>query len=159
MTKKRSKSNRTQKPANRINPLILVGVVAALAVVIIGAVLLSNPTATPAAADVVAPASQLIRPVAYTEQFSAPGEDHLLIDVRTPQEFASGHIQGAINIPVEEIGQRLSEVPQDKPIVLYCRSGNRSNQASGILVNAGYTGIYDLGGIIDWQAQGLPLES
>lgn len=159
MTKKRSKSNRTQKPANRINPLILVGVVAALAVVIIGAVLLSNPTATPAAADVAAPASQLIRPVAYTEQFSAPGEDHLLIDVRTPQEFASGHIQGAINIPVEEIGQRLSEVPQDKPIVLYCRSGNRSNQASGILVNAGYTGIYDLGGIIDWQAQGLPLES
>ena len=159
MTKKRSKSSKTQKSANRINPLILVGVVAALAVVIVGAVLLSNPTATPVAADVVAPASQLIRPVAYTEQFSVPGEDHLLIDVRTPQEFASGHIQGAINIPVEEIGQRLSEVPQDKPIVLYCRSGNRSNQASGILVNAGYTGIYDLGGIIDWQAQGLPLES
>jgi rhodanese-related sulfurtransferase len=154
MTKKRSSSHKGTKSTTQFNPLLIVGIVAALAVVIVGAVLLSSPAAAPALEG----ASQEIGPVAYTETFSVPGEDHILIDVRTPDEFASGHIAGAVNIPVEEIADRLDEVPQDKPVVLYCRSGNRSNQASGILVNAGFTGIYDLGGINAWEAAGLPIE-
>jgi rhodanese-related sulfurtransferase len=52
----------------------------------------------------------------------------------------------------------LSEVPQDKPVVLYCRSGNRSNQAAQLLDRAGYTQIYDLGGIVNWVQQGYPVQ-
>ncbi len=98
-----------------------------------------------------------ITPADYTAQFG-PDVDHILIDVRTPQEFASGHIPGAVNIAVEELAQRLNEVPQDKPVVLYCRSGNRSGQAAQILDRAGYGQIYDLGAIITWAEQGYPIQ-
>lgn len=81
-----------------------------------------------------------------------------MIDVRTPEEFNSGHIAGAINIPVQELSERLSEVPDDKEIVVYCRSGNRSATASDILTNGGYEGVYDMGGIIAWQQAGFPIE-
>jgi rhodanese-related sulfurtransferase len=76
--------------------------------------------------------------------------------VRTPAEFASGHIAGARNIAVQVLPQRLSEIPKDKPVVIYCRSGNRSKQAMRYLSQAGYNDLYDLGGIMAWQAQGLP---
>ena len=102
-------------------------------------------------------ASQLIDPQEYEEQFGNGG-DHLLLDVRTPEEFASGHIEGAVNINVETLASRLDEVPQDAPVVVYCRSGNRSATASQILVGAGYEGVYDLGGIQTWIAQGYPVE-
>lgn len=103
---------------------------------------------------------QLISPVDYHAQFAGNTDDILLIDVRTPDEFASGHLSGAINIPVEELQARLNEVPDDKPIVVYCRSGNRSHTASLILDSAGYSSaIYDIdGGVIAWSAAGLPLE-
>lgn len=101
------------------------------------------------------PAAQRIDPQAYVAQFSdAP---HFLLDVRTPQEFAGGHIEGAANIAVETLQAHLSEIPRDQPIVLYCRSGNRSAQAAQILEAAGFTGIYDLGGIVSWQQAGLPV--
>ncbi len=105
-----------------------------------------------------ASAQQDISPTGYQDQFVASSASHLLIDVRTAEEFASGHIPGAVNIPVESLQSRLSEVSGDQPIVVYCRSGNRSAQASQILAQAGYTSIYDLGGINDWTAQGFPVE-
>ncbi|MFN7210397.1 MAG: rhodanese-like domain-containing protein [Aggregatilineales bacterium] len=96
----------------------------------------------------------------------SPGEEvapfgavpHLLLDVRTVGEFQSGHLAGAVNIPVEQLAQRLAEVPRDLPIVLYCRSGNRSAAAARLLRSAGYESVYDLGGIIRWQAQGYPIQ-
>ncbi len=100
---------------------------------------------------------QNISPVAYNTEYS-PSNDHLLIDVRTREEFAAGHIAGSINIPVEEIAGRLSEIPQDQQIVVYCRSGNRSATAARILNDNGYSPVYDLGGIIAWQSAGYPLE-
>lgn len=100
---------------------------------------------------------QAISPSSYQEQFAETGAGHLLIDVRTPEEFASGHIEGAVNIPVDDLAGRLSEVPQGQPIVVYCRSGNRSATASRILADAGYTGIYDLGGLQGWISQGFPV--
>jgi len=99
---------------------------------------------------------QLLSPDGYNEQFGG-GQTHVLIDVRTPEEFASGHIQGAIDIPVEELSDRLSEVPHDIPIVVYCRTGNRSATAAQILVKAGYVPVYDLGGIQSWIAAGYPV--
>lgn len=118
----------------------------------------SAPVAeAPAVAQAPAKVNTKIAPADYQAQFGA-GADHLLLDVRTPEEFNSGHIAGAVNISVDELAQRLSEVPQDKPVVLYCRSGNRSGQAAQILDQAGYTQIYDLGGIVTWQQQGFPVE-
>ena len=132
-------------------------------VLTIGACSSGQPSAAVAAAQPQAVAmaqpkvNVTIAPADYQTQFGAAA-DHVLIDVRTPQEFASGHIADAINIPVEQLASRLSEVPQDKPVVLYCRSGNRSNQAAQILDRAGYAQIYDLGGIIDWVQQGYPVQ-
>lgn len=114
-------------------------------------VLASQPAA------VTAKIKARITPAEYQARFGAHA-DHILIDVRTPEEFASGHIPGAVNISVDELAQRLNEIPQDKPVVLYCRSGNRSNQAAQILERAGYTQIYDLGGIITWVQQGYPVQ-
>ena len=78
-------------------------------------------------------------------------EEVIIVDVRTAEEFASGHIQNAINIPVESITGEPTELSdKDATILVYCRSGNRSEQASRKLVDLGYTQIYDFGGIIDW---------
>jgi rhodanese-related sulfurtransferase len=97
-----------------------------------------------------------LSPIQYTQQYANTKSAHLLIDVRTPEEFASGHIAGAINISLQSLPDRLNEVPHDKPVVVYCHSGNRSAQAASLLKKAGYTNIYDLGGILAWTAAGLP---
>jgi hydroxyacylglutathione hydrolase len=111
------------------------------------------------AADVAAP--EIVSGVIDADQYSQrflDGEDHLLIDVRTPEEYASGHIPGAINISIQTLPDHLSEIPQDETIVVYCRSGNRSAAATDILVDAGYAPVYDLGGIQDWVSAGYPVE-
>ena len=75
----------------------------------------------------------------------------MLLDVRTLEEFASGHLPSAINISVQELERRLGELKaKDRPIVLYCRSGNRSNRAAGILKGAGYAAVHDLGAMSRW---------
>ncbi len=74
-----------------------------------------------------------------------------LVDVRTPAEFAAGHIDGALNIPVQELERRMDELePRDQPIVVYCRSGNRSRSASHLLKSVGFTAVHDLGAISRW---------
>ena len=74
-----------------------------------------------------------------------------LIDVRSPGEYARGHIEGAINIPVGELTQRLSQLgdPQE-PVVVYCRSGVRSSRAQSTLRAHGFMQVYNLGGINEW---------
>lgn len=78
--------------------------------------------------------------------------DITIIDVRTAGEFESGHIENAINIPLDVIEATvLEKYPnKDEKLYLYCRSGNRSSQAAKLLVNQGYTNVYDFGGIISW---------
>lgn len=102
--------------------------------------------------------AELISPDAYVEQYVDVNAEHLLIDVRTPSEFASGYIDGAINIPVDQIANRLSEIPSDIPIVVYCRSGNRSATAARTLVENGYEQVYDMGGVIGWTNAGYDLQ-
>ena len=81
-----------------------------------------------------------------------------LLDVRTQEEFDEGYIEGAILIPDYELASRLSEVPEDEKILVYCRSGRRSVTASNILVDAGYTDVYNmLGGINDWNDAEYPV--
>lgn len=102
--------------------------------------------------------AQDLSPQQYVSQFTEANVSHMLVDVRTPEEFASGHIAGAVNIPLDQISSRLSEMPQDGTLVVYCRSGNRSAQAISILQQAGYAKLYDLGGIISWVEAGYPVQ-
>lgn len=99
-----------------------------------------------------------IAPAQYQADFVQAGRRHLLLDVRTPEEFASGHIAGARNIVLQVLPQRLADVPRDQPVVIYCRSGNRSKHAMRLLSQAGYSDLYDLGGLIGWNAQGQPVQ-
>lgn len=74
-----------------------------------------------------------------------------LVDVRTPEEFDAGHIDGAVNIPVQDLPARMDELGRkDEPIVVYCRSGARSGSAKRTLEAAGYTKVVDLGPMSRW---------
>ena len=84
-------------------------------------------------------------------------EDYLIVDVRTKEEYDSGHIEGALLLPVQELEVRLDELLMDKPIIVYCRSGGRSRTAATILVENGFKQVYDMGGISDWTAKGYPV--
>ncbi len=91
----------------------------------------------------------------------AGDDNYLFVDVRTVSEYEDGHIEGgAILMPLSEIGDRLSELPTDRPIVVYCNgsSCSRSGTAAAILVNNGFTEVYDLGGtgIIEWIEKDYP---
>ena len=81
--------------------------------------------------------------------------DYIILDVRTPEEFASGHIPGAVNLPNEDIGaEEISSLPdKDQLILVYCRSGNRSKQAAEKLAALGYTNIVEFGGINSWPGE------
>ena len=80
---------------------------------------------------------------------------YILLDVRTPQEFRDRHIPGAINVPNEDIGTgKILELPDKEQLILvYCRSGNRSKQASEKLAALGYTNVVEFGGINDWPGE------
>ncbi|HEY3450873.1 MAG TPA: rhodanese-like domain-containing protein [Myxococcales bacterium] len=74
-----------------------------------------------------------------------------VVDVRTPGEYEAGHVEGAVNISVVELKDRLKELgPRDRTVIVYCRSGHRSAAAAGILRGAGFTQVFDLGSIKNW---------
>lgn len=88
------------------------------------------------------------------EIFETPG-DYIILDVRRADEYAGGHIPGAINVANESINDTCPEELTDmnQTIYVYCRSGNRSKQASEKLVSLGYTNIIEFGGILDWTGE------
>ena len=81
--------------------------------------------------------------------------DYLIVDVRRPDEFAEGHIAGAINVPSDDITDGMPELLPDKDqtLLIYCRSGNRSKEASKKLADIGYTNVYEFGGINTWEGE------
>ncbi|MCA9349504.1 rhodanese-like domain-containing protein [Candidatus Saccharibacteria bacterium] len=82
-----------------------------------------------------------------------------VIDVRTPEEFATGHALGAINWDLARMSRgEIPDIPDDTRIYLYCRSGGRSRVAKKILEGAGYRQVVNLGGISDWRAAGGEVE-
>ena len=83
----------------------------------------------------------------------------LVLDVRTPQEYAAGHVPGALNVPHKALAGRLAEVLdfRDREVVLYCERGKRSVMASAVLREAGFTSIRHLQGhMVEWRRQQLP---
>lgn len=99
-----------------------------------------------------------LRPAEYQKRFVGQPVAHTLIDVRTPEEYAESHILGAVNIPVQSLMSRLSEIPRHKPVIVYCRSGARSTIAARVLSDAGYREVYDLGSYMVYVAHNLPIQ-
>ncbi|MEM7737804.1 MAG: rhodanese-like domain-containing protein [Deinococcota bacterium] len=95
--------------------------------------------------------------VSVTDLANATG-DYVVVDVREQWEYDQGHVPGVVLIPLGQLEARASELPDDKPIYVICRSGNRSLAASEILLQAGKQEIYNVaGGTLAWQQAGLPL--
>lgn len=82
-------------------------------------------------------------------------DDYVILDVRRPDEFAEGHIPESVNIPNENIGSgEIAELPDKSRLILvYCRSGRRSKEASEKLAKLGYTNVVEFGGILDWTGE------
>ncbi|MGB5415536.1 MAG: rhodanese-like domain-containing protein, partial [Polyangiales bacterium] len=78
-------------------------------------------------------------------------EGAILVDVRSPGEFSGGHIEGAISIPIQELGGRTEELgDKSRPIVLYCQSGARSAMAKRLLESKGFADVHDMGSMGSW---------
>lgn len=88
-------------------------------------------------------------------------EDALMLDVREDKEFKDGHVIKAINIPLGLLESRLKEIEahKEKPVIVYCRTGQRAAKAGAILQRQGFTSIYKLnGGMLAWSDAGLPVK-
>jgi rhodanese-related sulfurtransferase len=81
-----------------------------------------------------------------------------LIDVRTDHEWEVGRIAGATHLPLDELAQRAGEIDKERPVVLYCRGGNRSTMAASALADAGYDASKLNEGIVGWAEAGLPVD-
>ena len=93
------------------------------------------------------------------EQQAKHADRLFVLDVRTPAEFAEGHVPGAVNIPHDQVAARIGEVPRDKDVVLYCKSGRRAGLAADVLTANGYTRLKHLeGDMTAWAANGRPVE-
>jgi rhodanese-related sulfurtransferase len=88
------------------------------------------------------------------------GAAPVVIDVRTPEEYASGHIPGAVNVPFDQVAQRIDEIDAPHGVALYCMIGPRARKGESALLAAGYDKVFHLeGGLAAWQAAELPVES
>jgi rhodanese-related sulfurtransferase len=81
-----------------------------------------------------------------------------LVDVRADHEWESGRIAGATHLPLDELAERAGEIDRERPVVLYCRGGNRSSMATAALADAGYDAVKLSEGIVGWVEAGLPVD-
>ncbi len=81
-----------------------------------------------------------------------------LVDVRADHEWDAGRIAGAVHVPLAELAERTGEIDRERPVVLYCRGGNRSTMATEALAAAGYDAAKLTEGMVGWSEAGLPLE-
>lgn len=96
------------------------------------------------------------RTVTPDEALDAWRRGELFIDVRTPEEYAEGHVPGSLLIPLGELKARMGEIPKDRRLFLFCRSGNRSANATSTLLQHNYSDAYNVsGGVLNWKG---PLE-
>lgn len=106
-------------------------------------------------------APEEVREISPQELLSNPPAQVLILDARTPTEYAAGHVPGAMNVPHDQLADRLTELEggSGRPVVVYCRSGKRAAIASSVLLEAGFSDVLHLGGHMQgWEAEGLPIE-
>lgn len=119
-----------------------------------------DATETAAGGGSAAPGVRLVSAADGAAIQTDPPEDLVILDVRTPEEFAEGHIEGAVMIDFyrDDFADQLAELDPDVPYLLYCRSGNRSGQTAVLLEDLGFTDVADVdGGVVGWLDAGLPL--
>jgi rhodanese-related sulfurtransferase len=117
----------------------------------------SSPTSS-AVADVAGIATVSVENAAAIA--ASPPADLVVLDVRTPEEFAAGHLDGAVQVDFydEDFTEQLAALDPDVPYLVYCQSGNRSGQTLGIMDELGFSSAVDVdGGIVAWQGAGLPV--
>jgi rhodanese-related sulfurtransferase len=98
------------------------------------------------------------REVARDEAQKLIDDGAQLVDVRADHEWDAGRIAGARHVPLAELAERTGEIDKDRPVVLYCRGGNRSTMATDALTDAGFDAVKLSEGIVGWEGAGLPLE-
>ncbi len=108
----------------------------------------SEPAEPGASVEVSAPTAFSVVRGGQAKELVAKGAK--LLDVRTPGEFASGHIDGAVNIPVQDLNTRLGELDKAQATIVYCASGARSSSAMRTMKAAGFAQVYDLGAKSNW---------
>jgi rhodanese-related sulfurtransferase len=82
-----------------------------------------------------------------------------LLDVRTPDEYRQARLRGAVLIPINELEKRIAEIPKNKPVLVYCAVGSRSNLVAGFLNGKGYREVYNMtDGIVGWYRNGFPID-
>jgi rhodanese-related sulfurtransferase len=99
-----------------------------------------------------------VREVSREEARKLVDEGAQLVDVRADHEWEAGRIAGAKHVPLPELPQRTGELDKDRPVVVYCRGGNRSSMATAALQEAGYDAVKLTEGIVGWSEGDLPLE-
>ncbi len=153
MPKTQSKNRKNSSPQTSMlrNPAVLITAGVLVVLVIVGFVMFGggSPKSTGLAAEInVSQAYKL-----YQEKGA------FFVDVREQEEWDSFHVPGTTLIPLGQLASRLSEVPKDQPVVVICRSGNRSQSGRDILLQAGYTNVTSMdGGVNDWKTNGYPIE-
>ena len=154
----RNRASRPLHSGHALAALLVAGAmsVAFTTIATAGEPVATAPASTPAAAAVaVAPMSQ----EALLEHQSRHPDHLFVLDVRTPQEYAEGHVPGAVNVPYDQLASRLADVPRDKDVVLYCKSGRRAGIAADVLAANGYTRLSHLEGDMPaWAAKGHAVE-
>ncbi len=108
----------------------------------------------------VAPKMAGVKTISAGDYLRMRHDDHVLIDVRSDAEWRAGHAPAARHIPLGSISQRMAQIPQDRPVVVLCASGNRSAMAAVTLAKNGFGPVYNFtGGMGAWQAAGLPVKA
>ena len=126
-----------------------------ISLVLLAAILLSaglsSCTTKPAAGTLI---------ISAPEAYQLYQDDVFVLDVRTPEEYQDNHLPGATLIPLEQLGVRYGELPQDETILVYCRTGNRSLQAVYLLETAGFNRVHSLDrGMNNWIQNGFEVEN
>lgn len=143
-----------KKNGNQRN-LIIAAVVLVLLLGFAGVYLIPGLTGT----EQVASGQVLAERIGVDQAFELYNQGTFTLDVRTVEEWQQGHLPGATLIPLDELAERYQELPGDEPILIYCRSGNRSFQALNLLKGLGLDNLSSMdGGINDWIAAGYPIE-
>lgn len=107
----------------------------------------------------MAPADESATVDVAEAQRKLAAREAIMIDVREPAEWRAGHVKGAKHIPLGDLATRLGEIPRDREVLLFCRSGNRSGTATKLLRSQGFEQVRNVeGGIIAWTGRGFPVE-
>lgn len=146
--KKSKHSSQSTLGAYLRRPLVQVGILAVVALVVYLLVATSSGAGGGLASN-----------ISVDEAYAMYQDGAFVLDVREPSEWDEFHAPNTTLIPLGELASRVGELPRDRPIVVVCRSGNRSQEGRDILLAAGFTNVTSMdGGLKTWQAAGYPIE-